>query len=420
MLDDIFRTTKKIIPHRLFVFLQPAYHYALACAGAIIYRFPSRTITVIAVTGTKGKTTTVELLNAILEKNGAKTALSSTLRFKIGERSRPNMYKMSLPGRFFLQRFLRQAVNAGCSHAIVEITSEAAKQYRHKFVALDALIFTNLAPEHIESHGSFEKYADAKLSIGRALVASSKRPRIIVANIDDPHGKNFLDLSVDIRAAYGVSNAPDALVSPDTIVLSIGSSRTTIRQGGAFNLMNILAAITYARAAGISDETIASGLSSVGMIRGRMEHVDEGQSFTVIVDYAHTPDSLKAAYGAYPDARKICVLGGTGGGRDTWKRPEMGTIADTFCSHIILTDEDPYDEDPRCIVEGIEKGIKKTPCEIIMDRKAAITRACELAQPNDVVYITGKGTDPYIMGKNGEKTPWDDATVARDVLHTLL
>jgi len=420
MIDDTLRKIKRFIPRNVFVFFQPAYHYLLALGGALLYRFPSREITVIAITGTKGKTTTSEYVNAILEAAGKKTALSSTLRFKIGDNSRPNMYKMSLPGRFFLQQFLRQAVDAGCTHAIIEITSEAAKQYRHKFTSLDALLFTNLTPEHIESHGSFEQYADAKLSIGRALVASSKRPRIMIANTDDAYGQRFLALGTDITIPYSMADTTNIEDSDRGVAFTSRGTRFTIATKGHFNVANALAAIGYARAIGVTDETIAHGLSSLSLIRGRMEHIDAGQDFTVIVDYAHTPESLEAAYGAYPNTRKICVLGSAGGGRDTGKRPRMGEIANTYCTHIILTDEDPYDEDPAKIVADVRAGITTTPCEIIMDRRVAIARALSLAQTGDAVYITGKGTDPYIMGRNGTKTPWDDIIVAREELTTFL
>ena len=158
---------KKIIPKPIFQFLQPIYHYSLAVLGALIYDFPSKKLIVVGVTGTKGKTTTTELVNAILEEASYKTALASTLRFKIGEKEERNFFKMTMPGRFFMQKFLREAVKANCSHAVIEMTSEGAKQFRHKFISLDALIFTNLAPEHIESHGSYENYVQAKLNIAR-------------------------------------------------------------------------------------------------------------------------------------------------------------------------------------------------------------------------------------------------------------
>ncbi len=418
-LENILRIIKKLIPRRVFTFFQPAYHYALALAGAILYRFPGHSLHITAVTGTKGKTTVTELLGAIFTEAGYRVATSSTLRFTIVGKEERNMYKMSLPGRFFLQRFLRQAKDAGCTHVIVEMTSEAAKQHRHRFTFPDGLVFTNITPEHIESHGSFEKYLDAKLSLARAVAKSGKRHTVIVANADDPHGKDFLAIPATRVFPFTLSDFPTARINAHTITLPLGGKDITVNLSGRFNLANVVAAITYARAWGITDETIAHALSRFKGVRGRMEMIDEGQSFEVIVDYAHTPESLEAAYGAR-SARKICVLGGTGGGRDREKRSRMGAIADVHCSHIILTDEDPYDEDPMQIVEDVKVGIKKTPVEIIMDRKNAIARACALAQKGDTVYITGKGTDPYIVGKDSAKTPWDDADAARDALHHLI
>ena len=181
-MEKVLALAKRIIPKNLVAKGRPIYHYLLAFLGAVYYRFPSKRIKVVAITGTKGKTTTVELVNAILEEAGFKTALASTLRFKIGEKSEDNKFKMTMPGRFFLQNFLRKAVGTGCDWAVIEMSSEGAKQFRHKFIDLDALIFTNLAPEHIESHGSYQKYLEAKLSIAKALEESSKKEKVIVSN----------------------------------------------------------------------------------------------------------------------------------------------------------------------------------------------------------------------------------------------
>ena len=189
---------------------------------------------------------------------------------------------------------------------------------------------------------------------------------------------------------------------------------------GAFSLQNAVAATTLARAFGINSRFITQGLANLKSILGRAERIDVGQSFAVIVDYAHTPDSLKAIYGAYPDRRRICVLGSTGGGRDTWKRPVMGRIADEACDHVILTNEDPYDEEPRSIVEMIARGLEKHTPEIVMDRREAMRRAFSIANTGDAVLITGKGTDPCICGPRGSKIPWSDAGVAREELQTLL
>jgi UDP-N-acetylmuramoyl-L-alanyl-D-glutamate--2,6-diaminopimelate ligase len=417
ILRSIVQRVKKLIPKPLI----QLYHYSLAFCGALIYLFPSKQLFVIGVTGTKGKTTTVELINAILEANGETTALAGTLRFKIAKKSKRNKYKMTMPGRFFMQRFLRQAVNAGCRYAILEMTSEGVKQFRHKFIALDALVFTNLAPEHIESHGSYERYRQAKLSIAKHLALSPKPKRIMVANIDDKEGRAFLEEDADEKYGYSLSDAAPYAIEKSGLRFVFNGVNMDSRLVGIFNLYNILAAATFAKSQNIPNEIIRSSLASFTNVPGRVEKVNAGQDFAVIVDYAHTPDSLRNVYAFFkeansPPSKLICVLGSTGGGRDKWKRPEMGRIADEYCDSIILTNEDPYDENPRTIIENIAQGIAKTPFSLILDRRAAIRQACEQAQGGDTVLITGKGTDPYIMGPHGSKVPWDDASVAREEL----
>jgi UDP-N-acetylmuramoyl-L-alanyl-D-glutamate--2,6-diaminopimelate ligase len=401
------------------------YHYLLAFAGALLYRFPSRELTVIGITGTKGKTTTAELLTSILERAGYKTALAGTLRFKIADESRPNRHKMTMPGRFFLAQFLRQAVSAGCDYAVVEMTSEGAAQYRHTFIDLDALIFLNLAPEHIESHGSYEAYVKAKLSIAERLATSIKPRKVLIANAEDAETPHFLALAETPNAPSRFETCTFSPEEARPYTADEKGNRFTFRQTliisplpGKFNLYNLLAAATAAEAIGIHVEDIKAGLEACRGVPGRAERIEAGQDFRAIIDYAHTPDSLEAIYGAF-DAPKICVLGSTGGGRDTWKRPVMGGIADTQCKHIILTNEDPYDEDPEKIVREIAAGISRTPYETIMSRREAIARAVSLASTGDVVIITGKGTDPYIMGPVGTKEPWSDAEVTREELAKL-
>ena len=416
----MLRQIKKLIPKKIFTFFQPVYHYSLALLGALIYHFPSKEIKVVAVTGTKGKTSTVEFINAILEQAGFKTALAGTLRFKIGNDSKPNLYKMTMPGRFFIQKFLRQAVDAKCDYAIVEISSEAAKQYRHKFIDLDALIFTNLAPEHIESHGSYEKYLQAKLSIARALENSPKKDKVMIANINDKEGQKFLEFYVDKKISYSIENAKPFELHDNGSTFALGLETVYAKLPGKFNIMNMLAAAAYAKSQNINDETIKYGLESVSEIGGRVQKINVGQNFEVIVDYAHTPDSLEALYETFASKRKICVLGNCGGGRDTWKRDAMAKIADKYCQEIILTDEDPYDDDPKLIVEEMACSIKGNRAKIIMNRGRAISEAVKLARAGDIILITGKGTDPYIMRANGVKEPWSDAVVAQEEIKKLL
>lgn len=394
------------------------YHFAWALLAALWYRFPARRLTVIGVTGTKGKSSVAEMLHTIFTAAGYETALAGTIRFAFGEESRPNLFKMTLPGRGFIQRFLAEALKKNCTHAIIEITSEAALQYRHTFLNLDGLVVTNIQKEHIESHGSFEKYVAAKRVIVEALVRSPKRSRALVANEDVPESRAFLDAPVPQAIGFSARELANFSGDDKSVRFEYKNVPFSLPLPGAFNAMNALAAIKLCEAFGIPLPAAAAALSALPVVRGRLERVEAGQDFVVVVDYAHTPDSLRALYSAFPDKKKICVLGNTGGGRDTWKRPLMGRIADESCEAVILTDEDPYDEDPRAIVDAMAAGMQRAP-EIILDRRAAIRAALRAARAGDVVLISGKGTDPFIMGPRGAKTPWSDARVVREELAKL-
>ncbi|MBU3969004.1 UDP-N-acetylmuramoyl-L-alanyl-D-glutamate--2,6-diaminopimelate ligase [Patescibacteria group bacterium] len=419
MLDNILYKIKKFLPISLFRMFQPVYHYILSFFAVLIYRFPSNKITVVGVTGTKGKTSTVEIISAILEEAGLKTALMGTLRFKIGNETEKNNYKMTMPGRFFIQRFLRRAVNAGCNYVILEVTSQGIAQYRHKFINFDALIFTNLSPEHIEYHGSYEKYLEVKLKAARALEKSKKKRKIIISNTDDKEGYKFLNIDVTEKYPYSIRDAEPFIIKKDGLEITIDDVKIEPKLSGQFNLYNIVAAIKFVKTQGVNVNIIKYALEKFSGIRGRLEKIEEGQDFTVIVDYAHTPDSLEKVYEVFQSSKKICVLGNTGGGRDKWKRKEMAKIAKRHCTQIILTNEDPYDENPLEIVGEMKKEIGDSNCQIIIDRREAIKKALELATTGDAVLITGKGTDPYIMGPNNTKVPWDDATVVREEIKKI-
>ncbi|MFA6295452.1 MAG: UDP-N-acetylmuramyl-tripeptide synthetase [Candidatus Paceibacterota bacterium] len=420
MLDKTLSTIRRVIPATIFNSLSPAYHWTLALCAAIIYRFPSRQIKVIAVTGTKGKSSTVEILNTILEEAGYKTALSNTIRYKVGNKSFSNLFKMSMPGRFFAQRLLRKAVDQGCHYMIMEITSQGALLYRHRFIELDALVFTNISPEHIEAHGSYENYLNSKVSVAKNMCHSRKPNRIIIANTDDKESEKFLNCMSDRKANYSIHDVEPYTIKKSGIDFSLDGQAVHSHLSGLFNLYNILAAITTAKSQGISTQNIIHALEKITGIPGRVEKIEKGQDFQIIVDYAHTADSLEKFYQVFKGSRNICVLGGTGGGRDTWKRSEMGRIADTYCSEIILTNEDPYDEDPMKIINDVASGIKNHKPEIIIDRRLAIRKAISLAKTGDAILITGKGTDPYIMGPNGSKITWSDSQVAKEEVEKIL
>lgn len=413
-MDKILQIIKKIIPKKIFKLGQPFYHYTISLLSAIYYGFPSKKLKVVGITGSKGKTTTSELVASVLRSAGYKVALTNSIHFVTGEKEKRNLYKMSMPGRGFMQKFLKQALKEKCDWVVLELTSEGSKQFRHKFIDLDAFIFTNLEPEHIESHGSFEKYKQAKINLGESL--KNKPHSILIVNKDDKNSEYFLkQIEATNKFSFSIEDYRPFKSDP-SIEIRLKTSTLYSHLIGEFNVRNIVATITFANSIGINEEMIKEGIENVAIIPGRAEKIISAKNFEVFVDYAHTPESLRALYSAFPNKNKVCVLGNTGGGRDTWKRPAMAEIAEHFCENIILTNEDPYDEDPRKIVNEMNDAILDKDAEIIMDRRAAINKALKIAsqKENSVVLITGKGTDPYIMGPNGTKEIWSDAEVVRE------
>ena len=415
---------KKFIPPFLLGF----YHFLLAFLGAVLYRFPSRKLKVIGITGTNGKSTVVILTTKILEEAGYKVASLSSIKFKIGDQEWPNTLKMTMPGRLKLQRFLRQALNAGCRYAVLEITSEGIKQHRHQFIDFDIAVFTNLTPEHIEVHGGFENYRAAK---GK-LFQTTKNIHII--NIDDENANYFLQFPARKKYTYGLNKGD----------INAKNFQFKLQLIGDFNVYNALAAACVGVSQGVNLEICKKVLEAVGSIPGRMEEVIF-QPFKVFVDYAFTPNALEKVYQTIRSKVKsqkskvICVLGACGGGRDKWKRPVLGEIAAKYCDEVIVTNEDPYDENPMEIIEQVAKGAENisinqfTPLDNlsngaghhksvvlkILDRREAIREALKIALSEDVVIITGKGCEPWICVAKGKKIPWDDREVVREQLLKL-
>jgi len=439
-------TIKKFIP----AFLISWYHFFLAFLGAIIYQFPSclrrqaKKIKVIGVTGTKGKSTVIELASRILEEAGHKVALVSSIRFKIGEKEEKNELKMTMPGRMKIQRFLREAVNSNCSYAILEVTSEGILQHRHKFIDFDVVIFTNLSPEHIERHGSFENYRRAK---GKLFKECKK---IHILNLDDENTKYFLQFKAEKKLGFTLGNRilgnqssdgdPTSVIEaknikelPIGLNFEIENIKFNLNLFGQFNVSNALAAICVGLFQGIDLETCKSALEKIKGIPGRMEEVIS-QPFKVIVDYAHTPDSLRKVYETLliskslpcrQAGKMICVLGAAGGGRDKWKRKILGELAAKYCNEVIITNEDPYDENPIEIINQVASGTesisvnqrnnqRKSAVYKILDRREAIKKSLQSAKPNDVIVITGKGCEPWMCIENGKKIPWDDRQIVKE------
>jgi UDP-N-acetylmuramoyl-L-alanyl-D-glutamate--2,6-diaminopimelate ligase len=374
-----------------------AYHFGLAVLGAALYGFPSRSLTVIGVTGTKGKTTVTELLAAVLESAGRKTAVLSSVRCRVGNKDIQNKTGNSMPGRFFIQRFLREAVRADCTHAVIEVTSQGVVQARHKFIEWNAAVLTNIAPEHIESHGSFEKYRDAKLAFMKYAVT---RCATAFVNADDE------------RSQYFQENLPESdLVMYSKNTIEAWPENLFGGLPGEFNKQNVAAVVAISRKLEVPDTAVMEALENFKGVPGRMEFVAEAP-FRVVVDYAHTPDSMEAVYKALkadmqPGGKLIAVFGSCGGSRDKWKRPVMGDVAARYADRIILTNEDPYDEDPLAILEDIQKGIPR-PVSKVVDRREAIRKALELARPGDTVVMTGKGSETSIHIEDGKTLEWND------------
>mgnify|MGYP001493713051 CR=1 FL=1 len=418
---------KKFIPNWLLSF----YHWKWALLGALFFGWPSRKIKVIGVTGTKGKSTVVFLAGKILNAAGKKTGWVSSLTINDGQKEIMNPFHMTMPGRFFIQKTLRQMIKNGCQYAIVEVTSEGIKQHRHRFINWAGAVFTNLAPEHLEAHGGFENYRAAKMKLFAA--AAKNKESFGVYNLDDENAAWFLKYPVKKKYGYGeltreILKEDFATLTITDIKLSAQGSEFKINNVhfktnllGEFNVYNCAAAAAIGEACDAPLLKASETLAQVQSIPGRLEIINEGQDFTVVVDLAHTPDSFEKVFKLFqnlPHERLISVFGSAGGGRDKWKRPELGRIASQYSDQIFICNEDPYDEDPLQIAEQIFEGSNKNKADIILDRREAIAKALSLARRGDIVLILGKGTEQtYVEG--AKKIHWDDREVVRQELKKL-
>ncbi len=409
-MDRLLIRIKRFIPKPVLELLLPLYHLGLAFTGALIYGFPSRGMKVVGITGTSGKTTTTELLYEIFSHAGFPSASLTTLRFKIADRTELNMLKMTMPGRFKIQKLLREAKRRGVKYVFLEVTSEGIKQSRHKFINFYAAIFTNLSEEHLESHGGFENYRRAKLELFRIAP-------IHILNGDDPNFVFFYRVRVKAKAKALVGSPVRRIVYK----MADYPKDLTSKLPGDFNKNNILAAVTFAEEEGISWEAIKRAVESFSGLEGRMEKI-QAQGFDVWVDYAFLPQAMEKVYTTLKTLgykKLIAVTGAAGGGRDKWKRPLVGNVAAKYCAKVYVTNEDPYDEDPMAIINEVA-GEHKEFIKIL-DRREAIREALASAKrgEGDAVVITGKGAEPIMMGPRGEKIPWDDREVAREELEKL-
>lgn len=446
LLDPI----KKFIPRPLF----DLYHYGLGFMGNLLYFFPSKNLTLIGITGTKGKTTVSYFLYQILEKVGKDAALSSTVFFAWGRDKQRNQLKIGMPGRFFLPRFLRKTLKKKIKYAIIETTSEGIAQFRHRFLDFNLAVYTGLSPEHIERHGGFSAYRKTK----EKLFSSSKE--IHVLNLNDRHVKHFLNYPAKEKwgiilsekqndfpeglnqeevhhLVEGVQLEGKRIIVKEWLIIGAGqrklifSRKQKIPFGGKFNIVNFLLAYASARSLGIKSEKIVKIINQMKLPPGRMEEIKKPQMpFRVFLDYAHEPMSLGSALeyirSLVPKKNKlICLTGGQGGGRDVWKRKVMGAVAAGYCDYVVISVEDPYFEDPKEINNDILAGVlsnnKYKPNKNVWaftNRRDAISKALNLANKNDIVILCGKGGEKGMCVK-GKIIPWDEKRKVKRAINMM-
>ena len=466
-LQRILVAIKKIIPKYVFNFFQPYYHFIMSFIAALWYRFPSNDLIVIGITGTTGKTTSTYLLAQILKSCGLKVGYTSTAMFSDGNKEWLNDKKMTMLGRFFTQSLLRDMVKNGCQYAIVETTSEGIIQSRHKFINYDTIIFTGLYPEHIESHGGFEnykqakgllfahlekckqKYSDNKKNILRGLsdgqkINSKKVKKTIIVNGDDEHADYFLRFWAEVKyqiksKKFEVKSVTDKLIEHK--VENVLINKVKIEKGiikfnldpvydfelsllGDFNILNSSFGLVVAYNEQLKMVNVKNALKNITGIPGRLERVNLGQDFHIIVDYAFEPNALRKLFKVIKSSlnynRIIHVVGSAGGGRDSARRPLLGQISANNANVTIVTNEDPYDEDPAKIISEVASGTKKAGKKegdnlfSIIDRRQAISKAISFAKKGDLVVVTGKGCEQAICVENGKVIPWDDRKVIEE------
>jgi len=394
---------------------------AMAAAAGEFFGHPSRTLTLAGVTGTNGKTTTTFLLFAVLAAAGLRPGLLGTVEVRIGGERRPAV--RTTPEAIDLQRVLREMLDAGDRSCAIEATSHGSELGRLAGTRFAALVFTNLSQDHLDLHGTMERYFDAK----RRLFVEGVPPAAAV-NIGDAYGRRLAEELRELDRAPLLTFAldGDADVKPEGLELSARGARfaaTGIELAtpllGRFNVENVLGTVAAARLLGLPVDAISKGVASVRGVPGRFEPVDEGQPFLVVVDYAHTPDSLETALRTARDlaeGRIICVFG-CGGDRDRTKRPLMGRAASEGSDVAIVTSDNPRSEDPDAIIRDVLEGVSGE-MEVEPDRALAIARSVELAGLGDFVLIAGKGHEQG-QEAGGRTIPFDDREVARDALRRL-
>lgn len=421
---------KKLFPQ----YLKNLYHLAQALLANIIYGFPTRKLKVIGVTGTDGKTTTVQMITKILEEAGKKVAMASTINFRVNGIEEKNLSHYTTESAFAVQKFAAKAAQEGCEYLVLETSSHALDQYRVWGIKYQTAVITNVTREHLDYHGTIENYRKAKKKLFEIV---NENKGNIVVNLDMEKPDDFLDFESVKKYAYtchpelvsGSGIAREAeIVQAENIQLGIKGAQFKISNlkfqislPGLFNVENALAATAVGLGEGISIETIKEALSKIKGVPGRLEAVENDRGLNILIDFALTPESLKKLYeflsGVRKPQSKIISVFGSCGDRDKGKRPIMGEVVSKYADFIILTNDEPYFENPTKIIEEIEVGLKgKTENQDyfkIEDRREAIEKAISLANAGDIIAVTGMGAEESMVIK-GKKIPWNDRKVIEE------
>ena len=414
---------KKLIPQKI----KNIYHLFQAVLANIRFGFPSRKLKVIGVTGTDGKTTTTQMITKILEEAGKKVALASTINFKIGQKEWTNLSHFTTLSAFAVQKFIKQAVEKDCEYLVLETSSHSLDQYRVWGIDYKTAVITNITREHLDYHKTMESYRQAK----RKLFNNAE---VAVVNLDMENPEKFLECNAKKILGYSLKKNQNKFqnldTKPETIVaenidleidksmFAVGNQKFTLNIPGDFNIENALAAISVGVSENIDLEICSRGISKISNIPGRMEYISNERGLNILVDFALTPDALKKLYSLLakikkPEAKIIAVFGACGE-RDRGKRPIIGEIVSQYADLVIVTNDEPYHEDPMQIIQEIVGGIKnKKEGEnffIIPDRREAIKKALHLSVSGDVLAITGMGAEESMI-VGDKKIPWNDKKV---------
>ncbi|OBZ16677.1 UDP-N-acetylmuramoyl-L-alanyl-D-glutamate--2,6-diaminopimelate ligase [Bacillus sp. FJAT-26390] len=410
---------------------------AMAVIANHFYEYPSHTLKLIGVTGTNGKTTTTYLIEQILNDQHKPTGVIGTIERRYAGLSFP--MTSTTPQTLQLQRYLGEMRDAGTKYCAMEVSSHALEQGRVKGCRFRTAVFTNLTQDHLDYHETMDRYAAVKglffSRLGNEYTAEESERSYAVLNADDAAAAEYAELTASEVVTYGIDKEADVRASNIRITAQgtsfhvqtfRGETDVTLQMAGKFNVYNALAAISAVLLEGVELEAIARSLSAIPGVPGRVEAVNAGQAFAVIVDYAHTPDGLENVLRAieqFAEQRIICVFG-CGGDRDRSKRPLMGKIAVKYADYAIITSDNPRTEPPELILKDIEDGLIKgkidpSTYELLADRKAAIQKAVEMASQGDVVLIAGKGHETY-QDINGVKYPFDDRKVAKEAIRGII